>query len=178
MSFRFPASIRFDGNPWRLIYAPGDENTIMPNLDGSQVVSVTCDPVRVSGRDKPIYMAVFDVVFPPTRTPSGALMGSRRMKGFRTFSEPPLNPQGIKPWECAFYLLEQTSASESDTQRFFDAIIGQADIEQTQRAKADVSWCDSLARIKQGALGEQAESAERADGAEREVSDRHLSDGQ
>lgn len=166
--FQFPESIEYDNMRWHLIYAPSNDNTIMPNLNGFTVRMLTCQPVQLAGRQNPIYMTVMDMVCPAHRNERGEAVAEKWIKGFRTYSQPPINPNTVQPVDCVLYLTVPQAQGESATQRFFDAIIGQSQKEQERQARVDAAWCDELATLRECA---NEQPANQPDAAERAVSD-------
>lgn len=164
--FKFPQTIVYDGRVWHLQYAPDNPITVRPDMQGSQVVSATCDPVRVPGREQPLYVAILDIVFPARQDIYGNVMSERRLKGFRTYITPPpqLNPQTVPVEDCAFYVAEPSNEqTTSAAQRFFDAIMGQAQAEERKAKQADGAWCQELSQL-QTALPEVKDGPQHTDG--------------
>lgn len=150
--FQFPPVIQYEGLNWHLVYAPNNETTVMPNLEGSQTLSMTCDPIQIAGRNAPAFLVIVDILYPARRDPSGRLIGERRMKGFRTYDYQPANPSVVNPRDCVYYVAEPSGRGASAAQRFFDAVIGPQQRLEAQAAKTDASWCNSLS----GAVNENA----------------------
>lgn len=159
----FPAVIQYDGINWHLIYAPDNQITTMPSLEGSQTLSMTCDPIQVPGRNAPAFIVIVDILFPARRDPSGRLIGERRMKGFRTYDYQPANPSVVNPRDCVYYMAEPSGRGASAAQRFFDSVIGPQQKLEAQAAQPDSSWCKSLL----GAMNENGG----ADRSQREATD-------
>lgn len=170
--FKFPQAITYDDRAWRLVYAPDNPETLLPNLTGSRVTSVTCDPVRAvrqDGKEQTLYVTVLNIEFPPRQDAMGNAIGGRILKGFHTsFTPPPitpLNPQTIQPDDCAFYMAEQSSGqSLSAAQRLFDAIMGQSRAEEHRARQADGAWCQELSQF-QTALPEVKDGPQHTDGS-------------
>lgn len=151
--FKFPDTLQFDGISWRLLYAPYDPKTVPPNLSEAQIPSFTCNPVAVSGRDTPLYIAIADVIFPAQRDSTGRIVGERRLKGFRIFSQRPYSPNDVKINDCVFYIAETSGVGGSVAQRFFDALIGHAPTDSAGQS-SDASWCKELAVAVQEPVNE------------------------
>lgn len=162
--FQFPDVIQYEGINWHLVYAPNNERTVMPNLNGSQTLSITCDPIQVPGRNKPAYLVIADILYPARRDPSGRLISERRMKGFRTYDYQPANPNVVNPNDCVYYVAESSSRGVSAAQQFFDAVIGgPSPVTEIPTTKIDSSWCKALT----GAANESTGT----DGSQREATD-------
>lgn len=144
--FVFPNEIEYEGMHWHLLYSPTDPKTIAPSLDGAQILSVSCDPVTVAGRDQPIYLAMIHILFPAKQDMSGRVVGERRLLGFRTYAyvQPNFNLNNIKPNECVFYMANLQGMAASAAQRFFDAVTGANHPVQEPVDKVDASWCQDL----------------------------------
>lgn len=166
--FQFPECIEYDNMRWHLVYAPSSENTIVPNLTGFIVKNLECQPVTVAGRQQPIYMTIIDMVYPAHTNEHGEAVAEKRMKGFRTYAQPPMNPNAVQPADCVFYLTVPQAQGGSVAQRFFDAVIGQSQREQAKQAKIDAAWCEDLAKLQEP---ENEQSANQSDAAQCAVSD-------
>ena len=60
--YRFPENIGFRSRPHRLLYDPGNPNTVMPDLSGAQIVSLSCEPVTASSQR--LYMTYIELQIP------------------------------------------------------------------------------------------------------------------
>lgn len=169
--FQFPSEIQFDGMTWRLIYAPGQSQMVMPDLSNGTVVGIDCSPVYVVGRQQPVYLTTVDVIFPAQRNEKGEIISEQRVKGFRTYASPPLNIGAVQPKDCVFYLAVKPSQRNSTSQRFFDAVIGQTQeqLDAQQNNQPDASWCDDLGKLKKPEP--QHAPVDRPDNEECKVSD-------
>ena len=166
--FEFPRQITYESQVWHLVYAPSAENTILPNLEGFTVINTDLQPVMIPGRNNPIFIRIIDLISPAHTNQAGEVVSEKRMKGFRTYSEPPLNPN-VSPNSCVFYLtVPSQSDGVSSAQKFFDAVIGQSQKMLQEQAKADSSWCDELAALK---VTEVEQPVNRQDAEKRAISD-------
>lgn len=107
--YRFPENIGFRSRPHRLLYDPGNPNTVMPDLSGAQIVSLSCEPVTASSQR--LYMTYIELQI-PARAAGGRVFAAKHIVGLpgvyaagsRTVGVDPAGacPEGM-PADCGAY---------------------------------------------------------------------------
>ena len=136
--------IHYEGRNWHMTYDPAVATTTAPNLTGYNVVNAACKTVNVPGQDKPLYMAVVDLVMPASVGTDGTVMPERRLKGFRLYPYQPASLESIKQNELVYYLAEPAHGTGSESQIFLDAVLGITREDASRAGAIDSDWSHKL----------------------------------
>ena len=168
--YRFPENIGFRSRPHRLLYDPGNPNTVMPDLSGAQIVSLRCEPVTASSQR--LYMTYIELQI-PARAAGGRVFAAKHIVGFRAYTpqEAGLSestPQELArkvcqqiaertpPQEMAMYIREGDPQAGSPAQELLDAIMGES---VAQAPQANTQWAQQVF-AEVGPQRPEAEAAE------------------
>lgn len=168
--YRFPENIGFRSRPHRLLYDPGNPNTVMPDLSGAQIVSLSCEPVTASSQR--LYMTYIELQI-PARAARGSRVcrkAHRRLPGVyaagsRASESTPQElarkvcqqiAERTPPQEMAMYIREGDPQAGSPAQELLDAIMGES---VAQAPQANTQWAQQVF-AEVGPQRPEAEAAE------------------
>lgn len=159
----FLKQIHYEGRNWHMTYDPAVATTTVPNLTGYKVINAECKMVNVPGQDKPLYMAVVDLVMPASVGTDGTVMPERRLKGFRLYPYQPASLESLKQNELVYYLAEPAHGTGSESQVFLDTVLGITRDEAARTGAIDADWSHKLLGPAKPSKKETSQPSESAD---------------